>query len=174
MRLKRAWLSYVLVVAAVFPASTIAHPLELSLTEIEYSDDQQLLTVSLRLFLMDVNEALVFDPESTALAFCQPNESPEAEPLLLEYLEELFYIKVNGEKLKLEIDSKRLSGEGINIALVLDFVYRLEPPLKTLEIKNAVFTNLFFNQNNIVYLHVNGENRSLMLSKKTPSHRLAF
>ncbi|MEM7503214.1 MAG: DUF6702 family protein [Pseudomonadota bacterium] len=151
-----------------------SHPLRLSLTEIEYASDQQLVTISLRLFLMDVNEALVFDPESTELAFCQPNESPDAERLLLEYLDKFFHVKANGKRIDLEIKNKRLNGEGDNIALGILFEYGQQQPLTSLEVKNAVFTDLFFDQNNIVYVHVNGDSKSLMLNKKTPVHELTF
>lgn len=151
-----------------------SHPLRLSLSEIEYTSERQLLTISLRLFLTDVNEALVFDPESSELAFCQPDESPDAERLLLEYLGHFFYVKVNGEKIDLEIKSKKLSGEGVNTALGVYFEHRQEQPLRSLEIKNAVFTDLFFDQSNIVYVHLNGDSTSLMLNKETPVHELTF
>ena len=154
--------------------SAYAHPLRLSLSEIEYNSDQQLITISLRLFLMDVREALIFDPQSTELAFTLPNESPAAERLLLNYVNRLFYVKANGGKIELQIKRKRLSGEGDNTALGVLFEHRQEQPLISLEIKNAVFTDLFFDQNNIVYVHVNGDSRSFMLNKKTPIHTLKF
>ena len=151
------------------------HPLRLSLCEIEYSPENQLLTINLKLFLTDVNEAIVFDPNSNELAFCQPNESPKAEQLLLEYLNDLFYIRVNnGEKIDLQIKSKKLSGEGENTALGVLFEYKTAKPLASLEIKNAVFTDLFFDQSNIVYVHVGDDSKSLMLNKKTSVHRLIF
>ena len=56
----------------------------------------------------------------------------------------------------------------------MHFEHRQEQPLKSLEIKNAVFTDLFFDQNNIVYVHINGDSRSFMLNKKTPVHTLKF
>lgn len=151
-----------------------AHPLRLSLSEIEYTSEAQLLTVSLRLFLTDVNEALVFDPESTELAFCQPDEAPYAQGLLMEYLERFFSIEVNGARIALLIKSKRLTGEGQNTALEVVFEHALAPPLQTLRIRNAVFTDLFFDQSNIVYVHVNGSSEGLMFSKTTPSHQLSF
>ncbi|MEM7108049.1 MAG: DUF6702 family protein [Bacteroidota bacterium] len=151
-----------------------AHPLRLSLCEIEYTSSKQLLTIDLKLFLMDVNEALVFDPNSTELAFCQPNESARANQLLLDYLNEFFYVKANGKKVDLSIESKKLSGEGDNVALGVFFEYQQTQPLNSLEIKNAVFTDLFFDQNNIIYVHVDGESKSLMLNKKTTTHRLSF
>ncbi|MEM7216987.1 MAG: DUF6702 family protein [Pseudomonadota bacterium] len=155
------------------PSST-AHPLRLSLCEIEYSAERETLSISLRLFLTDVNEALVFDPHSTELRFAEPNEAPNAERLLLDYLNEFFGVKANDTPVALAISGKALSGEGDNRALAVSFEHRQAPPLRTLDIRNAVFTDLFFDQNNVVYVHVDSDSRSLMLSKKTPSHRLEF
>ncbi len=165
-----------LFVLFLFVQSTEAtvHPLRLSLCEIGYSSVEQLLTINLKLFLMDVNEALVFDPNSNELAFCQPDEPANAEQLLLNYLNIFFYIKVNGKKVALKIKSKRLSGEGDNVALWLLFEHREDQNIKSIEIKNAIFTDLFFDQNNVIYVHVNGDSRSLMLNKKTTTHQLTF
>ena len=154
--------------------STAPHPLRLSLCEVDYSSDKELLTINLKLFLTDVNEAIVFDPNSTELAFCQPNESEKANQMLLDYLNQFFYIKVNSEKLDLQIKRKNLKGEGDNTALWVYFEYPQSTPLQSLEIKNAVFTDLFFDQNNIVYVHVNDKSKSLMLNKKKPTHQLNY
>tara|TARA_Y200000002_G_scaffold254002_1_gene210528 strand:+ start:174 stop:608 length:435 start_codon:yes stop_codon:yes gene_type:complete len=144
------------------------------LSQIEYEAAEKSLSITLRLFLTDVNEALVFDPYSTQLSFCQANEAPEADSLLLEYLAQFFYVVVNGETVALEIERKELSGQGDNTALGVTFVsYRAEE-LVSLEIKNAVFTDLFFDQSNIVYVYKNGNPTSLMLNKSTPIHKLEF
>ncbi len=153
---------------------TLIHPLRLSLCEIEYDADKELLTINLKLFLTDVNEAIVFDPQSTELAFCQPDEPPKANQMLLDYLNQFFYVKANDELVELKIQHKRLSGEGDNTALWIYFEHAQPSPLRSLEIKDAVFTDLFFDQNNIVYAHINGESKSLMLNKKTSTHRLTF
>src|SRR6056297_92306 len=158
----------------IFEQPATIHPLRLSLCEIEYSSSKQLLTVNLKLFLTDVNEALVFDPNSTALAFCKPNESEKANTLLLDYLNQFFYVKANKKLMDLKIKSKRLSGEGDNTALWVYFEYKQTEPLSSLEIKNAVFTDLFFDQNNIVYVHHNGDTESMMLNKKTSVHYLNY
>lgn len=154
--------------------SSTSHPLRLSLCEIEYTAGKQLLTINLKLFLTDVNEAIVFDPNSTELAFCQPNEPAKANEMLLAYLNQFFYVKTNGQLVDLKIKHKKLSGEGENTALWVYFEHPQQQSLKSLEIKNAVFTDLFFDQNNIVYAHVNGKSKSLMLNKKTSAHKLTF
>ena len=74
---------------------TFAHPLRLSLCEIEFYSKKNLLSVNLKLFLTDVNEALVFNPYIKELAFCQPNEHSDADKMLIEYLNRFFYVKLN-------------------------------------------------------------------------------
>ncbi|MEL7161648.1 MAG: DUF6702 family protein, partial [Bacteroidota bacterium] len=78
------------------------------------------------------------------------------------------------ERLHLQIKTKHLKGEGDNTALWLNFEYRQTASVKSLEVKNAVFTDLFFDQNNIVYVHVDDESESLMLNKKKSVHQLTF
>jgi len=151
-----------------------SHPLRLSLGEIEYFPEQRTVSISLRLFLMDVNEALVFDPESHELRFGQPDEAPHAERLLKAYLDQFFFVEVNGERLQLDIKSKTIKGQGIDAALRLSFEVMQNEPPTSIRIKNAVFTDLFFDQNNIIYVHVNGNSTSLMLNKNTPTHTLVF
>lgn len=151
-----------------------AHPLKLSLCEIEYSSKKQLLSITLKLFLTDINEALVFNPNSEELAFCQPDEPVKTNQLLLNYLNQFFYVKVNGQLVALQIKKKNLKGVGDNTALWLRFEYIQPSPLKALEVKNAVFTDLFFDQSNIVYIHVDKQSKSLMLDKKKSVHELKF
>ena len=62
-------------IALIFFESLQAHPLRLSLCEIEYISNTRMISIHLKMFLTDVNEAIVFDPNSDELAFCQPNES---------------------------------------------------------------------------------------------------
>ena len=165
---------FVLVTALWMTGPINAHPLKLSLCEIEYSSKKQLLSINLKLFLTDVNEAITFDPNSKKLAFCQPNESKEANKLLLNYLNQFFHVKANSNLVNLKIKDKSLKGEGDNTSLWVSFEYIQPAPLKSIEIKNAVFTDLFFDQNNIVYVHVDKKSKSLMLDKKKSVHQLNF
>ena len=89
------------------------------------------------------------------------------------WINEFFFVRANDKPLDLQIKSKKLSGEGDNTALGVLFEYELHS-LSSLEVKNAVFTDLFFDQSNIVYVHVNGDNKSLMLNKSTTTHKLTF
>lgn len=164
----------ILIIGFWMTVPTFAHPLKLSLCEIEYSSEKELLTINLKLFLTDVNEAIVFNPNSNELKFCQPNESAQANQLLLNYLNQFFYVKVNQKLVDLHIKNKRLKGENDNTALWVSFEYKQSSPLESLEIKNAVFTDLFFDQNNIVYVHVDKTSKSLMLDKKKSVHQLSF
>lgn len=164
----------VVIMAMGLSTSAMVHPLRLSMCEIEYTSNKELLTVNLKLFLTDVNEAITFDPYSKELNFCLPNESANANKLLMNYVNKFFYIKVNSKLVELKIKHKKLKGEGDNTALWVYFESTHKQPLNTMEIKNAVFTDLFFDQNNIVYVHVDNKSKSLMLDKKKSTHQLKF
>ena len=151
-----------------------AHPLRLSVSQIEYASDTAEITVSLRLFLTDVNEALVFDPENDQLRLGREDETPNAEDLLIAYLNEFFYLKINEDEVPIVVDSKNIGGTGQDTVLELSIKHSVTPPLRSLEIKNAVFTDLFFDQTNVVYIHRDDTSRSLMLNKKTPTSTLVF
>lgn len=165
---------FVLIIFFSFTSSPKAHPLKLSLCEIEYSSKEKQILINLKLFLTDVNEAITFNPHSIELAFCQPNESKQANELLLNYLNNFFYVKVNNKIIDLKIKNKNLKGDGDNTALWVYFEHMQNSPLKSIEIKNAVFTDLFYDQNNIVYIHVDKKSKSLMLDKKKSIHQLNF
>ena len=151
-----------------------AHPLRLSVSQIEYSSDTAQMTVSLRLFLTDVNEALVFDPDNDELRLGREDEAPNAEALLIDYLNEFFYLEVNKTRVPIVVRSKVIGGTGQDTVLALLMEHSVTPPLQSLEIKNAVFTDLFFDQTNVVYIHRDDMSRSLMLNKKTPTSSLVF
>jgi len=160
--------------ALLFCYNLDEHPLRLSLCEIEYFSETSIISINLKLFLTDVNEAILFDPNNNELAFCQPNESINANQMLLDYVNRYFYVKVNEELIPLEIKNKRLSGEDENTALWIYLEHSQLGELNSIEIKNAIFTDLFFDQNNIVYIHLNNQSNSIMLNKKTSVYRLKF
>ena len=160
--------------ALLFYHNLDEHPLRLSLCEIEYFSETRIISINLKLFLTDVNEAILFDPNNNELAFCQPNESTNANQMLLDYINRYFYVKVNEESIPLEIKNKRLSGEDENTALWIYLEHSQLGELNSIEIKNAIFTDLFFDQNNIVYIHINNQSNSIMLNKKTSVYHLKF
>ena len=72
------------------------------------------------------------------------------------------------------VANKNIGGTGQDTVLELLIKHSVTPPLRSLEIKNAVFTDLFFDQTNVVYIHRDDRSRSLMLNKKTPTASLVF
>ena len=93
--------------ALLFYHNLDEHPLRLSLCEIEYFSETRIISINLKLFLTDVNEAILFDPNNNELAFCQPNESTNANQMLLDYINRYFYVKANEESIPLEIKNKK-------------------------------------------------------------------
>ena len=148
-------------------APSEAHPLRLSLCEIEHASESGRNQPAPIRYGRERSHRLRSGQHGPSLGL--PEEAPNAEALLMNYLNRFFEVRANGEKIDLRIQSKRLKGEGDNTALAVEFEHTLDAPLAW----NAVFT-VNFDQNNIVYVHVDDDSRSLMLSKNTPIAELAY
>ena len=72
------------------------------------------------------------------------------------------------------LKKKKLSGEGDNMALWIYLEKSVEEKFNSIEVKNAVSTDLFYDQNNIVYIHIDEKSKSLMLNKETSTYKLNF
>ena len=114
---------------------------------------------------MDVNEAIVFDPDSTALSLGLPEEAPNAEALLMNYLNRFFEVRANGEKIDSLIQSKRLKGEGDNTALAVEFEHTSDAPLATLGRQERGVHRSILRSEQYQARIVDDDSRSLMLSK---------
>jgi hypothetical protein len=108
------------------------------------------------------------------LAFCQPNEHSDADKMLMDYLNRFFYVKFDRKKINLKIKKKKLSGDGENTALWIYLEKSVVGKFNSMEVKNAVFTDLFYDQSNIVYIHIDEESKSIMLNKETSTYELNF
>ena len=74
----------------------------------------------------------------------------------------------------LSIIGKKLSGSGMNTALWCYFEMDQARPVQEIEVKDAVFTDLFFDQSNLVYIHIGKDSRSMMLNKDAPTNTVHF
>ena len=93
--------------ALLFYYNLDEHPLRLSLCENKYFSNTHYFD-NLKLFLTDVNEAILFDPNNNDSHFASLTNQL-MQTVLLDYINRYFYVKVNEESIPLEIKNKRLS-----------------------------------------------------------------
>jgi len=138
----------------------LMHKFYVSLTEIRYNPKTERIEVSMRIFPDDLDLALM---ERTGIRTLLGTEleSPQADSLLMIYLMQEFTLHVNGEEIVLNYLGKEPESDAIWCYLESSKV----PRPVTISIRNAVLTEFFPDQVNIIQVYDGKWNRGLLLNR---------
>jgi hypothetical protein len=158
-----------LILLLVLQVSWLMHKFYLSLTEIRYNPERERVEVSMRIFPDDLDRALT---ERTGIhtMLATELELPGADSLLGEYLLECFRMAVNGEPVELTYLGKEPEGDAIWCYLESEQIAR---PV-TIKVDQALLTELFEEQVNIVQVYQGKWNRGLLLNLQEQSGELTI
>jgi hypothetical protein len=145
------------------------HKFYVSITKIEYAQQQHSLQIITKIFIDDIENALKkrYDP---SLSLDTKKETKEADELLKKYILQKLKLKVNGTPVKLNY----LGKEYDNDLLVAYIEVTGVKGLKNIEIENKILMDMFPEQQNIIHLKTPDHRKSLILDKDDPSGTLNF
>lgn len=141
-------------------AFTTAHKFYVSVTTINYSEKDDALQVTTRIFIDDLEKVLEERYDIKA-GLATEEESEVANEYIEKYLRTKFLIKIDGEKRDYTYLGKKYDNDVI--------VCYLEVPglgledTKSIEVQNELLTDLFEEQQNVVHLKINGKKKSFVL-----------
>jgi hypothetical protein len=159
--LKRKTISLVLILLALLVfGSWLMHDFYVSLTEVRYNTQTERFEVSMRIFPEDLDRALM---ERTGIhtQLATELEPKEADSLLMHYLLEGFSLQVNGEDLALSYLGKEAESDAIWCYLESSKVSAPE----SITVRNAVLTDFFMDQVNIIQVYHGKWNKGLLLNR---------
>ena len=158
MKYKFLFLVLALVAASLAPA--LAHDFHTSITDIKYNPRTQSLEVAVKVFTDDLEEAL---SKFTKTKVVYNSKSSEQKQQLSAYLQSKLSFEVaKGKPLKYNLLGSEAETDAV-------WMY-IEVPVKSaslaqLYVKNAVLTELFNDQMNIVNLNYKGKTESILLQR---------
>ena len=150
-----------------FCSSFWAHPMYVSMTNMDIDSQKGDIILSIRIFTDDL-ETILHNKYNVDGWIGTPKEHRDSRRLIKEYIHERFSIAVNnGKKLDLQTDS---------IAIVEGCMWfymksATQQPIRQLEIENRLLTDFFANQKNMVIIN-NKIGREL--NRKTPKIELSL
>jgi hypothetical protein len=159
----------VLLVALFISSGWFMHKFYVSLTEIRYNADTERIEVSMRIFPDDLDLALMERTGNRTLLGTEL-ESPEADSLLMIYLLQDFNLKVNGKEIVLNYLGKEPETNAIWCYLESSKI----PPPETITIRNAILTEYFPDQVNIIQVYDGKWNKGLLLNRSESSGKLTI
>lgn len=149
-------------------SSASAHPLYVSITQIEFNPQKKRLEVSIKVFQDDLLKALKAE-RASILEPCGEGEG--IQKLLEEYLKKNFDVVVKEKHLKMEYLGSKCEDDDL-IYLFVSLDLRAAP--EELLVTNSILFDQLEDQENIVHIKIGEQKRSLLLNSRRPGSSARF
>lgn len=143
-------------------AFTAAHKFYVSVTNIGYSEKDEALQITSRVFIDDLDQLLKERYDIDA-KLSTADESKLADEYLEKYLRAKFLIEINGNPKPYELIGRKYDNDVCIFYLEVTAIDL--PAVASILIENEMLTDLFDEQQNIVHFKINGKKKSLVLIK---------
>lgn len=145
------------------------HKFYVSVTNIEYNAETHSLQLISSIFTDDI-ENLLKTRYNQELYLNKEEEHPKVDEYLERYLTQKLKVEVNGKQYQLNYLGKKYDKDILKLFIEIENV---EYPQKVL-VQNEILVGLFPDQKNVVHFELNGEIKSLLLSRNQESGLLNF
>lgn len=151
---------FILLLSVFFLSTGFAHKFYVSMTDIQYNPKNESLEISIKVFADDL-ETAIQSSEDDKLWVGDKKEAPQVDSLIEAYFQQKFQLTVNGEKSQYQFIGKEAETDVVWCYLEVADVQEI----KSLEVSNRIFMELFDEQKNLVHLYVGETEKSLLLMK---------
>ena len=159
--MKKIFFLILLVIALLF--SFAPHKFYVSVTNVNYSEKDDALQITTRIFIDDL-EAVLLERYGIDAQLATEDEAKIAEDYIVKYLKTKFLVRLNKEQANFNYIGKKYDNDLV--------IFYLEVPeigfdiLKSIEIQNEVLTDLYEEQKNLVHIKYQGKKKSFVLIKE--------
>jgi len=160
--MKLAKKGLILLLLPLFAFATV-HKFYVSVTNISYSEKEDALQITTRIFIDDF-EKVIEERYGIETYLATEEESEMADHYIEKYLTSKFIFHINGETKTYDFLGKKYDNDIMVCYLELselDF-----PNVKTIEVQNEILIDLFDEQQNIVHFKINGKKKSFVLIRE--------
>ncbi len=148
-----------------------AHEFYISVTHVNYSEKDDTLQITTRIFIDDL-EAVLLERYGTETKLATDLETDAAVELIEKYLHSRFRVRVNGEARPFQFLGKKYDNDVV--VCYLEVPELGLPRLKSLEVQNDILTDLFEEQQNVVHFQIKGEKKSFVLVRENDTGMLKW
>ncbi|WP_299529418.1 DUF6702 family protein [Ulvibacterium sp.] len=143
-------------------AFVAAHKFYVSVTNIAYSEKEDALQITCRIFIDDLEDVLRERYDFEAYLATE-KESETADKLIEKYLKAKFAVQIDERDVAYDFLGKKYDND---VVICYMEVPKIDLPHKSsIRIRNEVLTDLFEEQQNIVHFRIKGTKKSFVLTK---------
>ena len=155
---------YFLILVLPLLAFSGLHKFYVSVTHVNYSEKEDALQITTRIFIDDL-EAVLLERYGVKTLMATPKESELTDQYIEKYLKTKLLIELNEEKREYNFLGKRFDNDVVICYLEIPEVAL--PNLESVRVQNEVLTDLFEEQQNLVHLKIKGKKKSFVLYKES-------
>lgn len=142
----------------------VQHEFHLSKCDINYSQEDKALQISLRIFIDDLEEAIAKVKNQENLKLCTTKEVANADSILVDYLSDNLTINIDDQIYDLAYVGKEVSED--LLAVWCYFEITDVSPKEIIQIENKILIETFSDQSNVVALKYSNDKKEHFLMKK--------
>ncbi|WP_369997470.1 DUF6702 family protein [Winogradskyella sp.] len=146
------------IIAPILVSNTLEHEYYVSVTKIEYAEEQQSLQIISQIFIDDL-EALLKMRYNEDLKLAPDSDANTVDTYMKRYLSDKLELKVNGNPVKFNFIGKEYKDDIAYCYLEVENVSNI----RSIEVSNRILFDKFADQQNIVRLKLLGNNKSFLL-----------
>ncbi len=148
------------------------HPLHLSLINIEYNVDTQCFDVLYKINTADL-ETYIFAADSVNLKLGTTEEYYKSNDCIGNFINCRSLLIFNSDTIKTS-NFTLISKDVIELDTWLRYQVVYNKPITKVEIQNSIFTDIFFDQQNILYFTYQNKTQHFLMSKQQEKVFLSF
>ncbi len=148
-----------------------AHKFYVSVTQVEYYAPDQAIQITSRVFIDDLEKALLERYEAELL-LGTANERKDADAFIDRYLNSKLVVRINGDPAAFYFLGKKVENDILVLFIEVSNI-TLEG-LKSVEVQNEVLMDVFEEQKNIVHFRFGDKKKSFVLLRERNSGLLNF
>ncbi len=153
----------IIVLSLINSVNTSAHPIHVSVVNMDYMADSNRIEYSVRLFYDDF-QALINHKYNTLLNFKSISRMTTKEQhAVTDYIAHNFKLLNDNEK---NIESEFIGWKMEDVTVWLYFCANLKADLSVITIKNTIMLDLFTDQVNLVILHIDSDQKGFEFNKR--------
>jgi hypothetical protein len=147
-------------ILVLFNSFSVLHKFYVSITQIDYVEEQESLQITSRIFIDDL-EDLFRELYDKTIVLDVDQESEMVEFYIESYIKEKFNIKINGENVTMNYLGKEYENDIMFCYLEMENI----KDINAIEISNKILFDKFDDQKNIIRLKINNKNKSFVLTQ---------
>lgn len=167
--MKPKYLASILLLSVLLISSNKKHEYYVSVTNVEYAENQQTLQIISQIFIDDL-ETLIRKRYDASVTLSQEHESKLVDTYIKRYLSNKLKVIVNGKHLKFNFIGKEYKDDITYCYLEITNVSKMA----SIQVSNHLLFDVFSEQQNIVRLKMLGKNKSFLLVPDNDNCMLNF